>query len=208
MYADSSQVFNPSEVFRTLYRQFCCFGIHDYSISRQLSQDLICGDIESRIISMFSFMKSTGQSAATLREQSLLQYSHHWQVLKSNLDCFICLQRKPEHVMECGHGICDLCICIRNFSKPTKGREYCYDISSCPQCSTQICFQARILPPTCRVRFLAIDGGGSRGVVSLGFMEELDQELGLHYPIQENFDYGIGTSSGMPIMHPLVAVLT
>jgi hypothetical protein len=57
--------------------------------------------------------------------------------------------------------------------KPTKDREYYYDISTCPQCRTQVHFQARILPPTCRVRFLGIDGGGSRGVVSLAFMEEL-----------------------------------
>lgn len=27
-------------------------------------------------------------------------------------------------------------------------------------------------------------------------MEELRQALGLHYPVQENFDYSIGTSSG------------
>ncbi|KAH6675990.1 acyl transferase/acyl hydrolase/lysophospholipase [Halenospora varia] len=48
----------------------------------------------------------------------------------------------------------------------------------------------------CRIRFLGIDGGGSRGVVSLGFLEELRQALGLHYPVQENFDYSIRTSSG------------
>jgi hypothetical protein len=189
-------VFNPSEVFRTLYRQVCLFGINEFASSKQLSSDLICGAIEAEIISIFSFMKFTGQSAATLRQQTLQQNNQYWQLLKSSIDCFICLQRKPEHLTECGHGICDVCICIRNFSKPTKGREYYYDISSCPQCQAQIRFRARILPPTCRVRFLGIDGGGSRGIVSLGFMEELRQALGLHYPVQENFDYSIGTSSG------------
>ncbi|XMA20786.1 hypothetical protein WAI453_013577 [Rhynchosporium graminicola] len=66
----------------------------------------------------------------------------------------------------------------------------------CPQCQREINFQARTLPPTCRVRFLGIDGGGSRGIVSLGFMEALREALGLKYPVQENFDYAIGTSSG------------
>ncbi|KAH6662700.1 hypothetical protein B0J14DRAFT_570857 [Halenospora varia] len=98
--------------------------------------------------------------------------------------------------MECGHGICDVCVRIRNFSNPTKGQEYHYDMSRCPQCLAQIRFQARELPPTCQIRFLGIDRGGSRGVVSLGFLEELRQALGLHYPVQENFDYSIGTSSG------------
>lgn len=189
-------MFNPSEVFRTLYREACLLGIHEYASLKQLSSDLICGDIEATILSMFSFMKSTGQSAATLRQQGLQQNSQYWRLLKSNIDCFICFQRNSEHFMECGHGICDFCVRIRNFSMPTKGREYYYDISSCPQCQAQVFFQARVLPPTCRARFLGIDGGGSRGIVSLGFLEELRKALGLHYPIQENFDYAIGTSSG------------
>ena len=145
---------------------------------------------------MFSFMKFTGQFAATLRQQSLQQNLHYWLLLKSNIDCFICLQRMPEHIMECGHGICDVCISIHNLSKPTKGREYYYDVSSCPQCQTQICFKVRKLPPTCWIRFLGVDGGGSRAVISLKFIEEFRQALGLHYPVQENFDYSIGTSSG------------
>jgi hypothetical protein len=145
---------------------------------------------------MFSQMKYRGQSAAALRQRSLERSSQHWQLLKSNINCLVCLQRTPDHLMACGHSICDICICIPVFSKPTKGREYHYDISTCPLCRSEICFQARTLPPTCRIRFLANDGGGSRGVVSLGFIEELRQALGLHYPVQENFDFSIGTSSG------------
>jgi hypothetical protein len=189
-------VFNPSEVFRTLYRQFCLLGTDEFASSQQLSNELICSDIESHVISIFSFIKFTSQSAATLRQQTLQQYSQYWKLLKSNVDCFICLQRKPEHVMECGHGICDVCIRIRHFSKQAKGREYYYDVNICPQCQTEIRFQARILPPTCRIRFLAIDGGGSRGIVPLGFIEEFRQALGLQYPVQENIDYSVGTSSG------------
>ena len=153
---------------------------------------------------MFSHMKYGGQSAAALRQQSLERNSQFWQLLKSNVDCFICLQRRPEHLMECGHGICDTCISIPIFSTPTKGREYCYDISICPQCQTRICFQARTLPPTSRVRFLGIDGGGSRGVISLAFIEDLEKELDLPYPVQENFDFSIGTSSGEILVYHIV----
>jgi len=110
--------------------------------------------------------------------------------------------------MDCGHGICDTCIRIHVFSRPTRGREYCYDINTCPQCRTNICFQAKALPPTCRVRLVAFDGGGSRGIVSLGFMEELRQALGLSYPVQENFDYSIGTSSGKILMYHRAVILT
>lgn len=148
------------------------------------------------MISMFSDIKYGGQSAATLRQRSLEQNSRYWQLLRSNVDCFVCLQRKPEHLMECGHGICDTCMRIPIFSNRTCGREYFYDISVCPQCRAKIRFQARLLPPTCRVRFLSIDGGGSRGVVPLAFMEALEEALDLSYPVQENFDFSVGTSSG------------
>jgi len=149
---------------------------------------------------MFSHMKYGGQTAVALREQSLRRNKEYWQQLRSNVNCFICLQRKPEHVMGCGHGICDPCVSITGFSQPTRGKEYHYDITTCPQCGADISFQASIVPPTCGVRFLAVDGGGSRGIVSLGFMEELRQALGLRYPVQENFDYAIGTSSGKSTM--------
>jgi hypothetical protein len=54
----------------------------------------------------------------------------------------------------------------------------------------------RILPPTCRVPFIAFDGGGSRGIICLAYIEELRKALGLQHPVQENVDYVIGTSSG------------
>lgn len=150
---------------------------------------------------MFSRMKNEGQSAAALRQQSLQKNSEYWRRLSSYVDCFICLQRKPEHLTECGHGICDFCILLPVFSKPIKGREYYYDISTCPQCQMRTSLQVRILPPTCRVRFLSIDGGGSRGIVSLAFMEALEQALDQPYPVQENFDFSIGTSSGKSVLH-------
>ncbi|KAH6704167.1 hypothetical protein BKA61DRAFT_680420 [Leptodontidium sp. MPI-SDFR-AT-0119] len=64
-------MFNPSDVFRNLYRQSCVLGIHDFANSQQLDVDLITADIEAHIISMFSHMKYGGQSAAALRQRSL-----------------------------------------------------------------------------------------------------------------------------------------
>ena len=96
--------------------------------------------------------------------------------------------------MECGHAIYDLCVCI--FGTLTKGLEYHYDLRSCPICLARVTFQARLLPPTCRIRFVSFDGGGSKAVVSIGFMQKLQQTLNLEYPVQEHFDFSIGTSSG------------
>jgi hypothetical protein len=92
--------------------------------------------------------------------------------------------------------MCETCISIGEFTRPVKGRESYYDVTVCPQCRAEVHCEVRLLPATCRVRFVAFDGGGSRGIVSLGFMEELRKALGLQYPVQENVDYAIGTSSG------------
>lgn len=190
------RVFNPAEIFRTLYRRSCFLGTSAFAEARHLSSELICADIEAHVISMFAHLRYGEKSAAALRRQSLETNSRFWKLLRSSVDCFVCLQRKPEHLTSCGHGICDTCVSLAVFSRRTKGRESYYDIRTCPQCQAEILFQARLLPKTCRVRFLAFDGGGSRGIVSLAFMEELRQALGLRYPVQENFDYAIGTSSG------------
>lgn len=187
-------MFNPSDVFRSLYRQYCIRGIHDYATTEQLNSESISTDIEAQIISMFSHIKYGGQSAATLRQRSLEQNTKYWSLLKPTVICLICLQRNLEHYLTCGHAMCD--ICVARFGAPTKGKEYRYDLTSCPICQREIQFQARLLPPTCRVRFLGIDGGGSRGIVSLKYMAELHRILGLSYPLQEHFDYNIGTSSG------------
>jgi hypothetical protein len=187
-------VFNPSKVFRTLYRQYYALGIHDYTNSRQLSSDLIYTDIKAQIISMFSYMKYNSQSAAELRQRSLERNNQYWSLLRHTTLCLACLQRNLEHPLEYSHTIYDICVYI--FGVPSKGVEYRYDLATCPLCQKGIRFQARLLPPTCRVRLVAFNRGGSRGIISLGFMEELRQALDLPYPVQEHFDYAIGTSSG------------
>lgn len=52
------------------------------------------------------------------------------------------------------------------------------------------------MPPTCRARVVSFDGGGCRGIVSLTYFDALQDAVGVDYPIQEHFDFGIGTSSG------------
>lgn len=53
-----------------------------------------------------------------------------------------------------------------------------------------------IKPPTASVRVLSLDGGGSRGRVPLVFLKEIQDAIGLPYPVQQNFDVVFGTSSG------------
>lgn len=187
-------MFNPSEVFRRLYWEACQLGIREFSNLRQLSSDLVCKDIEAHIISMFSRMKHSTQSSSALRRQILERNVDNWKLVELTFGCLSCLQRTQGDKMECGHAICDACVCI--FGKLRKGLEYYYDLILCPICLTRVTFQSRQVPPTCRMRLVSIDGGGCRGVVSIGFIIELQRALALPYPVQEHFDFAIGTSTG------------
>lgn len=43
---------------------------------------------------------------------------------------------------------------------------------------------------------LTLDGGGVRGIATLQYLKNLQERIGLPYPVQENFDLVYGTSSG------------
>ena len=187
-------VFNPCHVFRTLYHPLVLHGIESFANCRQLSGELICTDIEAQMTDMLSHMDRGRQSALELRIERLRRHSQYWALLKTTRTCLYCVRRKPEHIFDCGHAICDVCVAM--LGEPTRGLEYFFDISNCILCQAKICFRARIMPPTCRVRFISIDGGGSRCIVSLEFVHALQNAIGLDYPVQEHFDFGIGTSAG------------
>jgi hypothetical protein len=100
----------------------------------------------------------------------------------------------PEHVLKCGHAICDICVMI--FGARCRGLEYVYDMEVCLICQSKLPLRIRLLPPTCCARMMSVDGGGARGVVPLEYLDALQNTIGLDYPLQDHFDFGIGTSSG------------
>ena len=54
----------------------------------------------------------------------------------------------------------------------------------------------KTVPPTAGIRVLTFDGGGVRGLATLQYMQLLQDEVGLPFPVQEHFDVVFGTSSG------------
>lgn len=187
-------------MFWTLYRPLLLAGIKDFAKSRELSIELICSEVEAQISAMFLQMDEDHKSASVLRRECLNRLAPHFSRFKTFQTCLYCVRRKPEHVLDCGHSICDVCIVI--FGDRVKGLEYHFDLHSCLMCHAMLLFRARPLPPTCGVRFISIAGGGARGIVPLTYLDALQDTLGLSYPIQEHFDFSIGTSSGKSRLRP------
>jgi hypothetical protein len=150
--------------------------------------------IENSLCQLFHNMQITCKPSATLHAKSLKDYCFLWTRIYSNRTCLYCLCRPPEHIMTCGHAICDPCVKI--FGTNVLGLEYYFSLSSCILCARPSNLKAQILPPTASPRILSIDGGGICGVVPLEFLQLLQKEVGPDIPIQDLFDEAFGTSSG------------
>lgn len=131
------------------------------------------------------------QHMKTLKE---LQYRIDPKVLISAEICVSCLTGPPQHVLGCGHTLCDLC--VRRFANVVSGEESCYLLETCAICETRADLTIHLKPATAGVRMLNIDGGGVRGVVPLEFLIRLQKELGPRARIQDFFDIAFGTSAG------------
>jgi hypothetical protein len=143
---------------------------------------------------MFSRIEADDLPSSEIHRHNLKSLGQDWTGVKTNQTCLSCLRRKPEHVLHCGHAMCDTCVCI--FGKAMQGVEYHFELFGCIVCQSDSQLTVRLKPPTAGTRLLTVDGGGIRGAVSLEFLDALERTLSLPYPLQDEFDFALGTSSG------------
>jgi len=165
---------------------------------------LVC----SEFVKGWELMHKHGWSAAALHiaRVEAPPTRDHFAALQSNLFCSICFLRRPEHVFECRHSICDHC--AKTYGDARLAEEYTYVIPQCYSCGTKSNLLVRLKPPTAGVRILAIDGGGTGGIVPLKFLESLQRSLGTACRVQDLFDLVLGTSSGEHLFNVFRTILT
>lgn len=71
--------------------------------------------------------------------------------------------------------------------------EYHFDLACCPLCLTQFLFVIHVLPLMKGPTILVLNRGGIRGVVTLGFLKVLKEEIGA---LRGAFNLTIRTSAG------------
>lgn len=182
--------FDPKGVFDTVYKTPCLQALHS-TYCDPILIEYICQLIKTQMQNMFPLVGKGRSSSANFHWRNMRQIAC-WDQIKSNTICLCCIRRKPEHVLTCGHALCDVCVEI--FGNALTKHEYRYELA-CILCSRGSVI-ASIKPPTAGIRIISIDGGGSRGVIPLERMRLFQDILGDSCQIQDLFDLAMGTSSG------------
>ena len=181
-------------VFGTLYRSVV---ITAYRISKALWPG-VCPAKETDLVELhfsrlYRRFSEDAVSSANLRKEQLKSLSGQVSRIQSSRICLVCLLRPAQHVLACGHTVCDRCAQV--FGSPSSGLEYQFTIKGCLYCLYQRPLVVDIVPPTMSPTILAIDGGGVRGVIPLEFLLLVQEHL-RPCAIQDVVDLALGTSSG------------
>jgi hypothetical protein len=186
-------------VFRTLYRSAildayrdCASYWPDQCIEEKVSL------VELELVSLFDRFSRDGEPSVQLRKSQLASQSGRLCRIRSNKLCLYCLFQSAQHVLGCGHTLCDRCAQV--FGIPSFGLEYQFTIRGCAYCLYKRPLVANVLPSTMGPSILAIDGGGVRGVIPLEFLLLVQEHL-RPCRIQDVVDLSIGTSSGNKLNH-------
>ncbi|KAK5163302.1 hypothetical protein LTR04_002627 [Oleoguttula sp. CCFEE 6159] len=192
-YPPGAHLFEPRSVFQTVYKSACRDALKQV-FDVESFVDYQCRRIENNFSSQFQYLETGHATSAELHWSNVRSKGNIWTTSKCNKSCLYCLLRSPEHVLDCGHAICDTC--VRIFGKAMIGMEHHFSIDRCLLCVSRGSLEAKLKPPTSGVRLLSIDGGGTRGVVPLEFLMLLQEKLGSECALQDFFDLALGTSSG------------
>jgi hypothetical protein len=184
-------VFRPEHVFDNLYQELCSTA---WSIHGDPEPSQHCTAIRDSFIDGFACI-SPLRTSLMIRRDALMRFGTQWPGLSLPTACLFCLSRFAEHQLPCRHAICDTCVII--FGQPTCGVEYHYDLVQCPMCQKPFQLTVRQLPPTKRPVVISLDGGGIRGMITLGLLRALERRLaGAVTTIAEIPDLIAGTSVG------------
>ena len=179
-------------MYRSLYKDCCQNVFKSIACDDDTEQSSwYCQKVEERIGSLASSLDT--KKPYEMQSQNLQVYRAWWSEIKTHNTCLICLQRKPEYVLTCGHSMCE--ICVRTFGLSVPASEVVVEIDSCVLCASGS-VTAYLKPKTAGISVLSIDGGGTRGIVPLEFLKMVQGRLGQTCAVQELFDFVAGTSSG------------
>lgn len=182
--------FRTDDVYDSLYREPCRAA---WETHPDPHPDRHCEAVR-QCLAQFAEQLGPRRSSVAIRTEVLTTVGSQRPGIRLPTVCGFCLVRPIEHMLPCHHAICDTCVTI--FGRPSRTAEYHVDLRQCPWCQATFELTVRQLPPTKGAVVMALDGGGIRGLVTLGLLRALERRLGGALPIPQIADYIIGTSVG------------
>ncbi|KAI9656458.1 MAG: hypothetical protein M1821_004664 [Bathelium mastoideum] len=195
-YPPSAPLFDPRSVFNTLYRDTCFQAITKMVGEMSNTRLLIIRHLEDKFQQLFDIATKEHMILSSQLHRNLLASNKSiWSALTSYETCLVCLRRRPQYRLPCGHSMCENCVKV--FGEQSPGDPWLLGMRQCLLCDSAAGeTKVRIHPPTAGVGILCIDGGGVRGVLPLKFMQILHERIALPLPIQRLFKVVFGVSSG------------
>ncbi|EAW11464.1 patatin-like phospholipase family protein [Aspergillus clavatus NRRL 1] len=190
--------FRTDDVYDRLYQEHCLAA---WEIHQDPHPGRHC-DAVYKCLEQLAEQLGPRCSSVAIRREVLTAIGTRWPGICLPTVCCFCLTRSTEHMLPCRHAMCDTCVTI--LGSPSRSAEYHVDLSRCPWCQEGCDLTVRQLPPTKGAVVVALDGGGIRGLVTLGLLRALERRLDSAISIAEIADYIIGTSVGAFITADLV----
>jgi len=191
--------FDPKTVYDAIYHPSCLRSLVGSFKERSYAEKEAVKRAEDqeqsikRHLATYFVDMTLGKPAAQVHRENVGGLGIPWLLLQSNSTCLWCLRRKPENTLSCGHAICNVCVRIYGDEMPIMDCQY--HIGTCLLCRSGN-RTVRLKPFPAGERILAIDGGGTRGVIPLDIMAIIQGMIGSELQIQDFFDIAFGTSVG------------
>lgn len=185
--------FLVSTVYERLYRPICrqVFG-------EAIVQSDVREGFERALVRQLdaASRETSKETVAAQHAAQLAELRPYLSQIFSDKTCLCCAHRTPEKALTCRHSLCDEC--IRIFGRRSLSGKYCYVLENCLLCGERHLGQPfRQTPPTAGIRLLTLDGGGTRSIIELVFLDRFQKRLKkLHIRITDAFDFVCGTSAG------------
>jgi hypothetical protein len=190
--ADCHSGFEPGLIFARIYESTCVSAVaHVFGKDNIVGQHL-CKNIKNNFMHLFTYIEA-GETATAVRKMITKPYAGHWASLRTTTTCLWCLDLPPEHVLSCGHALCESC--VAGTASPTP-YPYTFHPKICPLCLEQARGYIRTKPPSVAPCLLSIDGGGIKVVWGIEILKKLDASLGPYERLQDYFHFVGGTSAG------------
>ncbi|KAI9767708.1 MAG: hypothetical protein M1839_004369 [Geoglossum umbratile] len=204
-YPPDIHMFEPTSVFKTLYKGVFTQVSKDRVMAFEGSEDVILRSgfinmVENHLLDLFERSIQDTMTSSDIHRDNLRRFEGRWHSIQSSSICLVCLRRRPQYGLQCGHCICENCVVI--FRECCEDDPWVFKVQHCFLCGAEMPEEVivRVHPPTAGVGVLCIDGGGARGVVPLKLMKRIQDRIGLPIPFQTLFKVAFGISSGLIVL--------